>query len=70
VTLKGVLIVSESLTEAEIADLAAQLQGLKGQIESGEMTASIATRYRLEGAVVGLNAALGQIEDVLDRLFA
>lgn len=50
-------------------DLADRLAALLAAIDSGELTASAATRYRLEGAVVALDVLNGEAPaDILDRL--
>ncbi|MHB1510145.1 MAG: hypothetical protein ACYCST_20650 [Acidimicrobiales bacterium] len=45
------------LTRREMDDLATSLRALLDVIRRDEMTASTATTYRLEGAVVALQAA-------------
>ena len=46
------------LTRRELRDLATSLQALLDVIHRAEMTASTATTYRLEGAVIALETAL------------
>lgn len=59
---------TEPLQPNDIEQLAVMLQGLLTAIEEGEMTASTATRYRIEGAVVALGAVLGDLDDLRQRL--
>jgi hypothetical protein len=55
-----------ALTRGEIGELADRLRGLIAMVDNGEMTASTAMRYRLEGAAVALEAVLGQDSSLLD----
>lgn len=59
------------MTDASVTAraLAARLAALLASIDSGEMTASAATRYRIEGAIVALDVLNGtDTADILDRL--
>ncbi len=60
------------LTRGEIAELADRLRGLIAMVDNGEMTASTAMRYRLEGAVVALEVAVGRnpatSDDILEAM--
>lgn len=58
------------LTRAEITELAGRLHGLLDMIAVGEMTASTGMTYRLQGAVVALDAALGRDSSLLGPMFA
>jgi hypothetical protein len=49
-----------ALTRGEITELADLLRGLIAMVDTGEMTATTAMRYRLEGAVATLDAVLGR----------
>lgn len=53
------------LTRAEIDSLRAQLGALLDQIKSGELAASTPMVYRIEGALVALDVALGRSESEL-----
>ena len=44
------------------------LRELLAAIDEGEMTASTASRHRIEGAVVALGAVLGDLDDLRERL--
>jgi len=60
---KGVLMSDRKLrplTRAEMLTLRSQLEAVLGAIDQGDLKASPATRYRLEGAITGLDAALGR----------
>lgn len=49
--------------------LADQLRAMLAAIHSGELVASAATAYRIEGAIVALDALGGEsIEDIVERL--
>lgn len=49
--------------------LATSLQGLLSRLHTGELDASAASRYRVEGAVVALRVALGErSDDLVDEL--
>lgn len=61
---------AERLQPRDVEQLSAMLQELLTAIEHGEMTASTAARYRLEGAVIALGAVLGDLEDLRERLLA
>jgi len=54
------------LSRAELRRLADQLSELLAKVVSGELDATAATRYRLEGALVALAAALGRPSGLLD----
>ena len=58
------------LTRGEIGELADQLRDLITMTESGEMTATTAMTYRLQGAVVALDAVLGHKTTPFDWLEA
>ncbi|HVA07822.1 MAG TPA: hypothetical protein VNG12_13870 [Acidimicrobiales bacterium] len=49
-----------SLSRSEIEQLAASIDSLLDRIRAGELEASTANTYRLEGAVVALRVALGE----------
>lgn len=49
-----------SLSVADIEALAEQTEALLRRIGSDELTASTATKYRLEGALAALEAVLGR----------
>jgi len=51
---------ARALKRSEIEELARSLQGLLELVESGEMDASAAATYRLEGAVRVLDIVLGR----------
>ncbi len=55
-----------SLTRGEIGELADRLRGLIAMTEDGEMTATTAMTYRLEGAVAALDAVLRHDSSLLD----
>jgi len=55
------------LTRAEIVSLADQLRGLLAQLDARSLDASTATRYRIQGAVAALDAALGRPSTLLDE---
>jgi hypothetical protein len=59
---------AEPLQRHDIEQLSDMLQGLLKAIEDGKMTASTATRYRLEGAVAPLGAVLGDLDDLRQGL--
>jgi len=54
------------LTLREIGELADRLRGLIAMVDNGEMSASAAMKYRLEGAVAVLDAVLGHHPSLLD----
>jgi hypothetical protein len=54
-----VFMAARPLTRGEISELADRLRGLIAMVDNGEMSASTAMRYRLQGAVVALEAVLG-----------
>lgn len=56
------------LSAAQLADLAGQLRSILDLMDGGSMTASSATRYRIEGALSALEAALGLPSTLLDGL--
>lgn len=56
------------LSRAQTTALAEQLRRALVAIDAGELTASTATRYRLEGAVSALDAVLGVSSTLLDGL--
>jgi hypothetical protein len=56
------------LTVAETEALATSIVAMLARIERGELVASTATRHRLEGALVALQAVLRRTDDALDRL--
>ncbi len=57
-----------AMTTDEIAGLADGLTAVLERVEKGELTASTATRYRLEGAGAALDAVLGRRPDLLGDL--
>ena len=56
------------LTRDEVSALASDLRALLARIDAGDLTASTAVRYRLQGAVVALGAASGDLADVAAAL--
>jgi hypothetical protein len=59
------------LSNQETRKLADDLAGLLDRIQAGELDASIAMTYRVEGALTALQAVLGERHSVLadfDRL--
>jgi hypothetical protein len=54
------------LTRGEIAELADRLWGLINMIDAGEMGATTGMAYRLQGAVVALEAVLGHDPSLSD----
>jgi hypothetical protein len=48
--------------------LMASLESLLSSVNSGDLRASISTQRRLEGAIVALGAALGELDRVEERL--
>lgn len=61
--------VPRALSRSDIASLAESLAKLLAFVRSGEMDASVAMTYRIEGAVVALQAVLGaDREAILERL--
>jgi DNA invertase Pin-like site-specific DNA recombinase len=55
------------LTKREIESLADQLLALLDQIDSGDLRATPGMRHRIEGALIGLDIALGRsLEETLD----
>lgn len=55
------------LTKREIESLTDQLLALIEQIDSGDLRATPAMRHRIEGALIGLDIALGRsLEDTLE----
>jgi hypothetical protein len=59
---------AEALQPEAVEQLSAMLQELLTAIDDGEMTASTAIRYRLEGAVTALGAVRGSLDDLRERL--
>ena len=59
---------AKRLQPHDVEELSAMLQGILRAIEDGEMTASTATRYRIEGAVAALGAVLGDLDHLQQRL--
>jgi hypothetical protein len=57
---------AHALTRSEIAELADRLRGLIAMVDNGEMSATTAMTYRLQGAVVALDAVLGRESTILD----
>jgi hypothetical protein len=55
-----------ALTRREIGELADRLRGLLDMVETGEMSASKAMTYRMQGAVAELDAVLGHHSSLLD----
>jgi len=53
---------------AETEALAASIAAMLERIERGELVASTATRHRLEGALVALQAVLRRTDDALETL--
>ena len=56
------------LTRDEVSALAADLRALLARLDAGDLDASTAVRYRLQGAVVALGAVLGDLADVAKAL--
>ena len=54
-----VCMATHVLTRGEIAELADRLRDLIAMVDNGEMSATKAMRYRLEGGVSALEAVLG-----------
>jgi len=54
------------LTRGEIAELADRLWVLINMIDAGEMSATTAMTYRIQGAVVALEAVLGHDPSLFD----
>jgi hypothetical protein len=54
------------LTNEEIRKLAEALAGLLNRIRTGELVASTAMSYRLEGALTALQAVLGESSSLVD----
>jgi hypothetical protein len=55
------------LTKKEIESLTDQLLALVDQIDSGDLRATPGMRHRIEGALIGLDIALGRsLEETLD----
>lgn len=52
---------SRPLTRAEVAALAADLRAILERIEAGDLDATTAMRYRLEGAIAVLDVIQGRI---------
>lgn len=60
-------IVDSPLTKREIESLTDQLLALIEQIDGGDLRATPAMRHRIEGALIGLDIALGRtLEDTLE----
>ena len=57
-----------ALNRREIADLADRLRGLLDMIEADEMSATTGMMYRVQGAVVAIDAVLGRDASLLDSL--
>jgi hypothetical protein len=55
-------------TAALAAGMADQLRRITAQIDAGALTAPTATRHRLEGALVALEALAGEPPSLLERL--
>lgn len=56
------------LTRGEIAELTNRLQGLLAMVDEDELSTTTAMRYRLQGAVVALEAVLGRAPSLLASL--
>lgn len=56
------------LNQAGIEALAASLHSMLDRIRADELTASTATRYRLEGALTALEVVLGTRASLIDAL--
>ena len=52
-------MVARPLTRREITELGNRLRGLIAVVDEGEMTATTAMTYRLQGAVTALDAVSG-----------
>ena len=57
-----------ALKRNDVKALAETLEAVLASIDAGELTASASTRLRLEGAIVALEAVLGDPSTLLDRL--
>ncbi len=61
--------VPRQLSRGQVQELARSIRLVLDQIDGGELAASAATTYRLEGAVVALLTALGErSEDLVEDL--
>jgi hypothetical protein len=56
---RGNMVSMAALTRGEIRELADRLRDLIATVDNGEMSATTAMRYRLQGAVMALEAVLG-----------
>jgi len=56
------------LTRGEISELARRLHGLLDMVDASQMTATTGMTYRLQGAVVALDAVLRRLPSALDAL--
>jgi len=52
--------VTRALTKDEISSLAEEMRRLLSAIESGDLEASVAMRYRIEGAITVLQVVTGE----------
>jgi hypothetical protein len=52
----------------ELADLAERLQALLVMVDAEQIDVTRAMRYRIEGAVAALDAALGRPSSLIDNL--
>ena len=58
------------LTRAQVAELCESVKALVEAIRRDEMTVAEPTLHRLEGALVGLEVALGRGEEAVQALLA
>ncbi len=56
------------MRRADIKELNDGLRGILAKVETGGLTLSVPSRYRIEGAIVALAAVLGEISDIRREL--